>query len=115
MLRIGRGVLPTMDRRLRSRRGACLRADRPVLRTLDRKWMVVIAADMYILFPEIDLKLAESPYEWAVRRGFAGFKIASPEELDTALREAVVAIDANVLLDLYRFRPQYSRPHEDSQ
>ncbi|MEU6789324.1 hypothetical protein ABZ912_59955 [Nonomuraea angiospora] len=32
---------------------------------------------------------------------FAGFKIASPEELDSALREAVVAIDANVLLDLY--------------
>lgn len=40
---------------------------------------------------------------------FAGFKIASPEELDTALRDAVVAIDANVLLDLYRFRPQTSR------
>lgn len=40
---------------------------------------------------------------------FVGFKITSPEELDTALREAVVAIDANVLLDLYRFRPQTSR------
>ncbi len=40
---------------------------------------------------------------------FIGFKITSPEELDTALREAVVAIDANVLLDLYRFRPQTSR------
>lgn len=40
---------------------------------------------------------------------FAGFQIASPEELDTALREAVVAIDANVLLDLYRFRPQTSQ------
>ena len=40
---------------------------------------------------------------------FAGFKIASPEELDTALREAVVAVDANVLLDLYRFRPQTSK------
>jgi hypothetical protein len=40
---------------------------------------------------------------------FVGFKIASPEEVDTALREAVVAIDANVLLDLYRFRPQTSR------
>jgi PIN like domain len=39
---------------------------------------------------------------------FAGYKIASPEELDTALREAVVAIDANVLLDLYRFRRQTS-------
>ncbi|WP_214107844.1 PIN-like domain-containing protein [Acrocarpospora catenulata] len=40
---------------------------------------------------------------------FVGYKIASQEELDTALREAIVAIDANVLLDLYRFRPQTSR------
>jgi predicted nucleic acid-binding protein len=40
---------------------------------------------------------------------FAGFKIASSDELDTALREAVVAVDANVLLDLYRFRSQTSR------
>jgi len=40
---------------------------------------------------------------------FVGFKIASAEEVDTALREAIVAIDANVLLDLYRFRPQTSR------
>ncbi|WP_410619613.1 PIN-like domain-containing protein [Amycolatopsis sp. cmx-8-4] len=40
---------------------------------------------------------------------FTGFKIASPEEIDTALREAVVAVDANVLLDLYRFRPQTSQ------
>jgi PIN domain-containing protein len=40
---------------------------------------------------------------------FVGFKIASPEEVDTALKEAVVAVDANVLLDLYRFRPQTSR------
>lgn len=40
---------------------------------------------------------------------FVGFKITSPEELATALREAVIAIDANVLLDLYRFRPQTSR------
>jgi hypothetical protein len=39
---------------------------------------------------------------------FAGYKIASPEELDSALREAVVAVDANVLLDLYRFSPQTS-------
>lgn len=38
-----------------------------------------------------------------------GFKIASSGDLDTALREAVVAVDANVLLDLYRFRPQTSR------
>jgi hypothetical protein len=40
---------------------------------------------------------------------FVGFKIASSEELDSALREAVVAVDANLLLDLYRFRPQTSR------
>src|ERR1700722_11015659 len=40
---------------------------------------------------------------------FVGFKMASSEELDTALREAVVAVDANVLLDLDRFRPQTSR------
>lgn len=40
---------------------------------------------------------------------FIGYKIASSADLDTALREAVVAIDANVLLDLYRFRPQTSR------
>lgn len=40
---------------------------------------------------------------------FVGFKITSSEEFDTALREAVVAIDANVLLDLYRFRPQTSQ------
>lgn len=40
---------------------------------------------------------------------FVGYKIASSAELDTALRESVVAIDANVLLDLYRFRPQTSR------
>jgi PIN like domain len=40
---------------------------------------------------------------------FVGFRIASSDELDTALREAVVAIDANVLLDLYRFRPQTSQ------
>jgi hypothetical protein len=40
---------------------------------------------------------------------FVGYKIASPTELDAALREAVVAVDASVLLDLYRFRPQTSR------
>jgi hypothetical protein len=40
---------------------------------------------------------------------FVGFKIASSEELNAALREAIVAIDANVLLDLYRFRPQTSQ------
>jgi predicted nucleic acid-binding protein len=40
---------------------------------------------------------------------FVGYKIASSAELDAALREAVVAVDASVLLDLYRFRPQTSR------
>jgi PIN like domain len=40
---------------------------------------------------------------------FVGYKIASSAELDAALREAVVAVDANVLLDLYRFRPQTSQ------
>jgi hypothetical protein len=40
---------------------------------------------------------------------FVGFKIASSEQLDIALREAVVVIDANVLLDLYRYRPQTSQ------
>lgn len=39
---------------------------------------------------------------------FFGFKVASREQLDRALREAVVAIDANVLLDLYRLRPRTS-------
>jgi PIN like domain len=40
---------------------------------------------------------------------FVGFRIASSGELDIALREAIVAVDANVLLDLYRFRPQTSQ------
>lgn len=40
---------------------------------------------------------------------FVGYKIASSAKLDAALREAVVAVDASVLLDLYRFRPQTSR------
>ena len=40
---------------------------------------------------------------------FVGYRVASPAELDAALREAVVAVDANVLLDLYRFRPQTSQ------
>lgn len=40
---------------------------------------------------------------------FVGYKIASPTEVDAALREAVVVVDASVLLDLYRFRPQTSR------
>jgi hypothetical protein len=40
---------------------------------------------------------------------FVGYKIATSAELDAALREAVVAVDASVLLDLYRFRPKTSR------
>lgn len=37
---------------------------------------------------------------------FMGFRIATDGERDAALREAVVAVDANVLLGLYRFLPQ---------
>lgn len=37
---------------------------------------------------------------------FVGFRIPTHEETDVALREAVVAVDANVLLGLYRFLPQ---------
>jgi hypothetical protein len=40
---------------------------------------------------------------------FAGLRVATSVELDTALREAVVAVDANVLLNLYRYRPQTSQ------
>jgi predicted nucleic acid-binding protein len=40
---------------------------------------------------------------------FVGFRRSSDDEIDTALGEAVVAIDANVLLNLYRFRAQTSR------
>lgn len=40
---------------------------------------------------------------------FVGYKIATSADLDAALQEAVVAVDANVLLDLYRFRRQTSR------
>lgn len=40
---------------------------------------------------------------------FAGFKAPSSKQLDGALRDAIVAVDANVLLDLYRFRPQTSQ------
>jgi hypothetical protein len=37
---------------------------------------------------------------------FVGFRVCSRNEIDVALREAIVAIDANVLLGLYRFLPQ---------
>ena len=37
---------------------------------------------------------------------FVGFRVATDHELNAALREAVVAVDANVLLGLYRFLPQ---------
>src|SRR4051794_20798113 len=37
---------------------------------------------------------------------FAGFRLPSSDEVDAAVRDAVVAIDANVLLSLYRFRDQ---------
>jgi hypothetical protein len=71
--------------------------------------MVVIPADMYILCPGLTLPGRISTMNGLYDGEFVGFKIASAEEVDAALREAVVAIDANVLLDLYRFRPQTSR------
>lgn len=37
---------------------------------------------------------------------FIGYRVATDDEKDVALREAVVAVDANVLLGLYRFLPQ---------
>lgn len=37
---------------------------------------------------------------------FMGFRIPTDDELNVGLREAVVAVDANVLLGLYRFLPQ---------
>ena len=37
---------------------------------------------------------------------FLGFRVATDDELNVALREAIVAVDANVLLGLYRFLPQ---------
>jgi PIN like domain len=40
---------------------------------------------------------------------FIGFRTPASSEVDTALREAVVAVDANVLLNLYRFRAQTSQ------
>lgn len=39
---------------------------------------------------------------------FVGYRRTSADERDAALREAVVAIDANVLLDLYRYRQRTS-------
>lgn len=40
---------------------------------------------------------------------FVGFRTATDHELEVALNSAVVAVDANVLLNLYRFRAQTSR------
>jgi predicted nucleic acid-binding protein len=37
---------------------------------------------------------------------FVGFRVATDDEVNVALREAVVAVDTNVLLGLYRFLPQ---------
>lgn len=37
---------------------------------------------------------------------FVGYRITTDDELNVALREGVVAVDANVLLGLYRFLPQ---------
>jgi hypothetical protein len=37
---------------------------------------------------------------------FVGFRVPTSEELDTALRNAAVAVDANILLGLYRYLPR---------
>lgn len=63
---------------------------------------------LYILSPR-NLNKQNLPMHGLYDGEFAGFKIASSEQLETALREAVVAIDANVLLDLYRFRRRTSQ------
>lgn len=39
---------------------------------------------------------------------FSGYRIATDEEIIAALRSAIVAVDANVLLNLYRYRDQTS-------
>jgi hypothetical protein len=42
-----------------------------------------------------------------------GFRVATHDELDLA-REAAVAVDANVLLGLYRFLPQTAKARRGS-
>ena len=54
----------------------------------------------------LDLERQNLPMHGLYDGDFIGYKIASQAEVDAALREAVVAVDANVLLDLYRFRPR---------
>jgi len=39
---------------------------------------------------------------------FVGYRVPSADEVDAALRESVVAVDANVLLNLYRYNQQTS-------
>jgi len=47
---------------------------------------------------------------------FVGFRRPGGDEIDAALAEAVVAIDANVLLNLYRFSStDLARPSEGSR
>jgi hypothetical protein len=47
---------------------------------------------------------------------FVGYKIVSPAELDTALREAVVAVDASVLLELVQVpASDFAGPDRDPQ
>lgn len=59
--------------------------------------------------PAVDRKRQNRLMHGLYDGDFVGFKIASSEQLNTALRDSVVAVDANVLLDLYRFRPQTSQ------
>src|SRR5215204_1038823 len=40
---------------------------------------------------------------------FVGYRVASDDEISVALRNGVVALDANVLLGLYRFRTETAR------
>ena len=38
--------------------------------------------------------------------GFEGYRVHSDADVDTALRSALIAVDANVLLNLYRYNAQ---------
>jgi len=39
--------------------------------------------------------------------GFEGFRVPSVEDLGIAFQRAMVSVDANVLLDLYRYSDDY--------
>ena len=70
---------------------------------------MIIAGDMNTRHPSPTLNRQNLLMQGLYDEDFVGYRVASPAELDAALREAVVAVDANVLLDLYRFRPQTSQ------